>query len=222
MIRKGKQNGEKEKEQLQQRKKDKDKEKEAKEEKEENAEEDSLMMQEINEYFENKKIRLLSKGIDNEAIESTMRFKYIRSLEALFESTPQSVLQLVYIMRIGDINIINDPIIIISIFQSILSMTNAMIASDNAYMARAKFKKHKKKLPPSTAYLKHFLIRWCEISYRVGLFALFWTVVGGEWFCVLFAYELMFPFLGNLFAYCEGNDMEWESFFLSLNLVCTV
>ena len=178
------------------------------------------MRHEINEYFKNKKIRLLSKGINNEAIESTMRFKYIRSLEALFESTPQSVLQLVYIMRTGKIDLINDPIIVISIFQSLLSMTNSMLASDNAYMAREKFKKHRKRFPPSVAFLKHFLVRWSEISYRVGLFSLFWTVVGGEWFSVLLGYELILPIFSNVFAFCDGIDIESESFFLSLNLVC--
>ena len=124
-----------------------------------------------------------------------MRFKYIRSLEALFESTPQAVLQLVFIMRIekyGDDNIdVQFPVLIISIVQSIISMTNSMLNADNMYMARKKFAKYKKRFPPSRHFLKHALLRLCEITYRIGLFALFWTVVGGMQFCFLLLYELI-------------------------------
>ena len=51
------------------------------------------------------------------AIETTMRFKYIRSLEALFEATPQAVLQLVYLMRTGQFGSVDNPIFVISILQ---------------------------------------------------------------------------------------------------------
>ena len=183
----------------------------------------SMMMDEINKYFVNKnKKLLLSKGIDNKAIESTMRFKYIRSLEALFESTPQAVLQLVYLMRTGEIDNTNQQIIIIiSLFQSILSMTNSILASDNAYMARDKFKDDKKRLPPSIPFLKHFVVRLSEISYRVGLFALFWTVVGGQWFAVLLGFEMLWPvFWGGLQVH--DGTFEWEEVFLTLNMVCII
>ena len=186
----------------------------------EQTEDDTLeidgMMDEIDNYF----IKQQCKGIDNSAIESTMRFKYIRSLEALFESTPQSVLQLVYLMRTSDFD---DIVIGISIFQSILSMTNSMLASDNAYMAREKFQQHKERFPPSIQFLKHFLVRLSEISYRVGLFAIFWTVVGGEWFSVLLGYELMFtlfPLIVTIRDIDDYSDIDWEWIFLSINMVC--
>ena len=142
----------------------------------------------------------------------------------LFESTPQTVLQLVYLMRTlpsefnDDGGIRNNTIIIvISTFQSILSLTNSILATDNAYMAREKFKEHKKRLPPSIRFLQHFLVRFSEISYRVGLFSLFWTVVGGEWFLVLLGFEMLFP----LATVCYTNRHEWEEIFLLLNMVCT-
>ena len=79
-------------------------------------------------------------------IESTVRFKYIRSLE---------MLQLVYIMRIEESA---DIIFRISIIQSILSMTNSMLNSDNTYMAREKFKKHRRRFPPTKEFLQQTTI----------------------------------------------------------------
>lgn len=69
-----------------------------------------------------------------EAIESTISFKYIRSMEAIFESSPQAILQLVYIMRTSQFEInqssIKTIIVYMSIIQSILSMTNSIIKDD--------------------------------------------------------------------------------------------
>eukprot|EP01084_Bolivina_argentea_P151127 263818_1 len=62
----------------------------------------------------------------NTAIESTLSFKYVRNFEAVFESIPESVLQLVYVMRTGDIK----EIFIISIIQSVVSMTNSILNND--------------------------------------------------------------------------------------------
>ena len=99
-------------------------------------------------------------------------------------------------------------------------MTNSMLASDNAYMAREKFKDHKKRLPPSIKFLKHFLVRLSEIAYRVGLFALFWTVVGGQWFVILLGVEMVFPLCVVSLPLIE-QTFEWENIFLALNMVCT-
>ena len=135
---------------------------------------------------------------------------------ACINSTPQAVLQLVYLMRTGDFR---QPIFAISIVQSILSMTNSMLASDNAYMAREKFKRHKRRLPPTIEFLKHFLIRFSEISSRIGLFAIFWTVAGGAWFCGLMIYELIYPVFVTS-RMLMFKVFEWEEFFLLLNMVC--
>ena len=210
-------------------------EKEQKENKDDNKVGDQFasMRHEINEYFANKEKKLSLKGVNNSAIESTMRFKYIQSLEALFESTPQAVLQLVYLMSTSEF-VVNDDgdnysttamVIVISICQSIISMTNSMLSSDNAYMARDKFKDYKKRLPPSIKFLKHFLVRLSEISYRVGLFTLFWTVDGGQWFALLLYYlgvEMVFP-LFVVITKCQDNykAFELEVLFLTLNMVCT-
>ena len=148
------------------------------------------------------------------SIESTMRFKYIRSLEALFESTPQAVLQLVYTMRIGKFGNI---IVIISIIQSIISMTNSMINNDSTYMKSDKFALYRKRFPkPSVEYILHALLRGSEISYRIFLFSLFWTVVSGFGFIILFLYELLLP-LFFIIAKISKKTLSIDSVFLTLN-----
>eukprot|EP01084_Bolivina_argentea_P097960 176085_1 len=132
---------------------------------------------------------------NNDSIETTTSFKYIRSLEAVFESIPQSVLQTVFIIRTGgryniDILIIS----FLSILQSIISMTNSIIKNDNIYMNTPRFKNHQKRLPPTIPFLKHALCRLSEVFYRIALLSLFWAVCGGTAFSILLTVELLFIF----------------------------
>ena len=153
--------------------------------------------------------------VNKGAVDSSMRFKYLRSLEAIFEATPQAVLQLVYVMRTKSF----EAIFLISIFQSVLSMTNSMINADNVYMTNKKWDKYKKKFPvPSVFFLKHGLFRLFEIASRIGVLAIFWTVVGGEGFSILMFVEAMFPMIYSLHKYYYKNDATWSGFFLSLNI----
>ena len=99
------------------------------------------------------------------------------------------MLQAVYIARTGKFD---DEVIIISIFQSILSMTMSMIKSDHIYMRSDKFKNHKKVLPiPNTKFIKHFFARFIEITSRIGIFSLYWIVLGGEVFVVFLIFEFL-------------------------------
>eukprot|EP01084_Bolivina_argentea_P310382 537086_1 len=137
-----------------------------------------------------------------EAVDTTTSFKFVRNLEAVFESIPQSILQLVFIMRTGHIygndqNNANTSLLIIStlsIIQSIISMTNSILNNDNIYMNVPKWKKHKQRLPPTVQFFKQALSRLSEVISRIGLFALFWTVCEGTAFGVLLAVELSFIF----------------------------
>eukprot|EP01083_Nonionella_stella_P114991 340466_1 len=120
------------------------------------------------------------------AIESTLSFKIVRSYEAVFESIPEAVLQLVYVIRISSI----EWIFMLSIFQSIVSMTNSILNNDHTQMQDAKWDKYKKRLPPTIHCLKHSVFRLCEVLHRIGLLALLWTVCGGEVYVVFLAIEL--------------------------------
>ena len=155
-------------------------------------------------------------------LESTMRFKYLRSLEALMESTPEAVLQIVYLMRTSALTSNNSNnstnfLFIISIFQSILSITNSTINANHMYMAHSKYKKYKKRFPPSLSFFKHFLFRGCETTYRIGLLSIFWTVVGGEWFALLLGCEMLFPLWYTM------SEQNFPAFFfiIKYNIIIT-
>eukprot|EP01083_Nonionella_stella_P090538 252904_1 len=153
---------------------------------------DFLIFQEIYEshhkivsQFKNKQLR-----DKNHPIDSTLSFKYVRNMEAIFESIPEAVLQLVYVMRIGTTNFGREDIIfIISIVQSIISMTNSILNNDYTMMKEDKWARHKQRFPPTIEFFKHAICRLSEIIYRIGLLALFWSVCEGEAFAVLIGVE---------------------------------
>eukprot|EP01083_Nonionella_stella_P192428 711306_1 len=81
---------------------------------------DVLIFEEI--YISHKRVlnqfkkQLNTSSDDSQAVETTTTFKYIRSLEAVFESIPQSVLQLVFIIRAGNAYYVSTDLLIISYF----------------------------------------------------------------------------------------------------------
>eukprot|EP01083_Nonionella_stella_P183363 662416_1 len=162
-------------------------------------------------YQSHKKVvsTLNKKGSEdkNEPIESTFSFKYIRNFEANFESIPQSVLQLVYVIRTGTVNMI----FVVSITQSIISMTNSILNTDYTLMQDDKWKKYKRRLPPSKEFIKHALCRLSEVAYRIGLLSLFWSVCGGEAFAVMFGIEMFFIVIARSFQVKYGDDVEMNA-----------
>ena len=166
---------------------------------------DLLIFEEI--YLSHKKIihqfKIQSKSLkdnsyddddkkDKEGIGTTTTFKFVRNLEAIFESIPQSILQLVFIIRTGwksEGSGVFLVISVISIIQSIISMTNSILNNDNTYMALPKWKKHKQRLPPTIPFMKHAISRLSEVIYRICLCSLFWIVCGGLPFGILIGVE---------------------------------
>ena len=100
------------------------------------------------------------KDDQNRAIESTLSFKYVRAMEAVMESVPEAVLQLIYVMRTSQI----EPIFVLSIVQSIISMTNSNINQDFTRMQEEKWKENKQRLPTSPKFMKHAVCRLSEIA----------------------------------------------------------
>eukprot|EP01083_Nonionella_stella_P176538 617932_1 len=162
---------------------------------------DLLILQEL--YICHKRVvtqfknqsKTTTKGAQYERdIDTTSSFKFVRNLEAVFESIPQSILQLVFIIRSNSLDQYGSDtlkwIAIASIVQSVISMTNSILKNDNVYMNLPKWKRHKQRLPPTMPFLKHMLSRLSEIICRIGLFCLFWTVCGGKAFSVLLSLEI--------------------------------
>ena len=101
---------------------------------------DLLIFEEIYLTHERILIQLNNLSQDkkkDDAIETTSTFKYVCNLEAIFESIPQSILQLIFLMRTAwttEGKGIFLAISLLSTIQSIISMTNSIINNDNTYM----------------------------------------------------------------------------------------
>ena len=162
-----------------------------------------------------------------EAIETTSTFKYIRNLEAVFESIPQSVLQLVFIIRTGWKSEDQDGsgvfliISIASIVQSIISMTNSILNNDNIYMTLPRWKDHKQRLPPTWPFIKHAISRLSEVVYRICLCALFWIVCGGLPFSILIGVEFIYLLIiVVVFDIVSGDGLSSiDDFFLRIQML---
>eukprot|EP01083_Nonionella_stella_P083970 232282_1 len=155
---------------------------------------DLLIFQEIYESHHKIVSQFKNKQLKDQKhpIESTLSFKYVRNMEAIFESIPEAVLQLVYVMRVGMSQVGSKEIIfIVSIVQSIVSMTNSILNNDFTMMKEDKWDKYKQRFPPSIEFFKHAICRISEIIYRIGLLALFWTVCEGRAFAWLLGVELV-------------------------------
>eukprot|EP01083_Nonionella_stella_P290743 989284_1 len=192
---------------------------------------DLLIFQEIYEshhkivsQFKNKQIRNKRQAVD-----STLSFKYVRNMEAVFESIPESVLQLVYVMRIGFHNFGTEStdqpigIFVVSIIQSVISMTNSILNNDNTLMKEDKWAKYKQRFPPTFEFCKHALCRISEIIYRIGLFALFWTVCEGLAFSILIGIELLF--IASRVAFFVKAEMllfDADTILLAINALIVV
>ena len=157
-----------------------------------------LSHQRVTTHFKHQSKALDSNKITDktkeDTIETTSSFKYVRNLEAVFESIPQSILQLVFIIRIGwqsDKNDVLLAIFIASMVQSIISMTNSILKNDNQYMTLPKWHKHRQRWLPTIPFVKHAICRLAEVLYRIGLCALFWAVCGGVPFAIFISVEII-------------------------------
>eukprot|EP01084_Bolivina_argentea_P109379 195510_1 len=159
------------------------------------------------------------KAKDKNAIESTLSFKYIRNLEAVFESIPEAVLQLVYVMRTSKIGYI----FMFSIAQSIISMTNSILNNDHTQMQSDRFKSYKQRLPPTFNCFKHSIARLSEVIYRLGLLSLFWSVCGGLALGILLAVELLcISFRTWMLIQQNRAQFDVDTILLSINSIIVV
>eukprot|EP01083_Nonionella_stella_P017990 50333_1 len=154
---------------------------------------DLLIFTEIYESHRKVVHQIKNKKIKDKTspIESTLSFKYVRQMEAVFESVPESVLQLVYVMRSASTGDVDVEIFVISILQSIISMVNSITNNDYTRMQGEAFSKYKQRLPPTWECFKHVLCRLAEVIHRIVLLALLWTVCGGFVFGIAIIFELL-------------------------------
>ena len=80
---------------------------------------------------------------------------------------------------------------ILSILQSIISMTNSIVKNDNAKMALSQFKQHHKRFSSTKEFLKHSISRASHVLYPIGLLLLKWTVCQGTIFSIVCVFEIL-------------------------------
>lgn len=137
-------------------------------------------------------------------------------MEATYESMPQSILQLIYLMRTGTFSLV----IGLSIIQSLASMTNSMLREDNSRgMQGTKWKKWKKRLPPTRQFLKHAVCRASQVVSRVATLSLLWTVVGGLGFSLVASFEVLCLIGASYIVASRDSNTSFgiENIFLMLN-----
>ena len=125
--------------------------------------------------------------------------QWIQNMESMLEAFPQLIIQMFYVIQIGDL----EPFVIISIVFSMLSMVNKTVSEDKAL-----FTKHdvfdnwqdpqwnRKKLPcVNPKYLIRLLFRIFDISHRVLIIVIVWYEFGGLILFVIVLIEFLILFL---------------------------
>ena len=102
-----------------------------------------------------------------------------------------------YVVKTGNLNQI---LFIVSILQSLFSMTSAILNEDDLELLKTEFKKYKQRFPPTLSFIKRLLFRYCEITYRIGIFTLFWAVCGGMAVIILLIFEFLLVTFGFVIA----------------------
>eukprot|EP01084_Bolivina_argentea_P071110 129312_1 len=104
--------------------------------------------------------------------------KYLALLEATFEAMPQLILSAVWFTKTGQFDII----IVISFISSLISLT-ARVASDDKIIFEKEWHSlnfsYKSCPMMNWRYIIRVLLRFMEISSRVGLLTLMWVNLGG-------------------------------------------
>ena len=111
--------------------------------------------------------------------------RWIQSLEAIWESTPQALIQLFYIVQISTVGKRPNWIVLVSFGYSILSIANKSTSEDKLAFKRKyqTFSKSKK------GYLVRVLFRIIDVTYRTSIIFLIWILFGGFWLITVLLLE---------------------------------
>eukprot|EP01084_Bolivina_argentea_P063420 115798_1 len=102
-------------------------------------------------------------------------------------------------------------------------MANAIINHDYTRMQHPKFSKYKKRFPPTLDSVKHSLIRLAEVTYRIGLLSLVWTVCGGSIFSIVMLYELFLTVIRLIFMRDHGMlTLDADTILLNVNSLIVI
>eukprot|EP01083_Nonionella_stella_P072985 197046_1 len=134
--------------------------------------------------------------------------RWIITLEAALESTPQSIIQFIYLAKTG--TFASSPWIAISFLSSLFSVVFKLTSDDrNVVIARAKTLNFKFKLGGCVSFWYVFRVIWrvLDITSNVLIMALIWIIMGGYVLTIKVAIEF-----GVCLIYCFVSN-DWQFLF---------
>ena len=125
-------------------------------------------------------------------------------MEATFESAPQALLQMVFVLKDTQSQV--TTLIYLSVLLSVYSVTSSVIRDDD-WKFGGRHSVWNRKCPPHKNFVVRAFFRLFEITARLGTFAVFWYCVGGFWTVLLIIIEM--TFFSCIFAQgMLGNDFS--------------
>ena len=132
--------------------------------------------------------------------------RYIQSLEAVFESSIQSVIQFSFLIKIGALSNGGSYVIVISLFFSMWSIISKSISEDKTVIEE----KYRTFSYDYKISIMRYTWRMMEVSSRIIILSLIWVVCGGYALILLiiidFIVIMIAPLAGNCINF--GNDVH--------------
>eukprot|EP01083_Nonionella_stella_P223467 796392_1 len=115
--------------------------------------------------------------------------RWITALEAALESTPQTLIQLIYLVKTNSY----DPLVMISFLSSLWNII-AKLMSDDKVIVKEKAKAaniHVGKycIYINPFYMIRFIWRVCDVTSRIVLMLLIWYIIGGTYLAAIILFE---------------------------------
>ncbi|ETO03910.1 hypothetical protein RFI_33492, partial [Reticulomyxa filosa] len=114
-------------------------------------------------------------------------------MEALLESGPQALLQIVYVL-VKDNTFgasPSDALVFISLIFSVLTLSSRLVFDDQyLFVPNAN-----KMFPPSPAFLFRAFFRFCEVTARLLTLAYIWVIFGGRMLYVWWMVQIVILFI---------------------------
>eukprot|EP01084_Bolivina_argentea_P026330 48955_1 len=158
------------------------------------------------------------------AAEPTTMQRYLGLLEAILESAPQILLNMIVILKFTEEGIHPSSIVLVSLLFSLWSLVSRVIADDKLIFKEewVSLEFEYDKCPiVNKYYVFRSLFRWFEISNRICIWTLCWVSLGGFALSIIIGFECIYlvilciisrsPIaLGNL-MYLVGLNWEQEN-----------
>eukprot|EP01083_Nonionella_stella_P106237 306279_1 len=114
--------------------------------------------------------------------------RWITSLEAVFEATPQALIQTIFLVKSGSFE--NNQIVVVSLVFSLWSIVSKIVSDDRIMsISEAKYAAYKWRQSTncrcvSWSFIARYIWRVFDVSSRIFISSLFWLVLGGTYLSI--------------------------------------